>query len=101
MRELSEDDRYMLQVCSAIITKHVAQSQALLESPRVIQLSASLRAELSQVATPRAPSRMDVLVRTTYYLPAWIQYVGQRLVLLSPRMAHWLLRKTRLHHRWY
>jgi hypothetical protein len=101
MRELSEDDRYMLQVCSAIITNNVAQSQALLKSPQAVQLPASLRAELSQVATPRAPSRVDALVRATYYLPAWVQYVGQRVVLLSPRMAHWLLRKTRLHHRWY
>lgn len=95
------DSDYELKVCSAIITKHVKQNRGLLEDSRAEQLSAELLSELRRTALLSSAARLPAVARLTYFLPAWLQYVAQRFVLLSPRFSHWLLRKTRLHHRWY
>jgi hypothetical protein len=95
------DSAYELRVCSAIITKNVEQCRALLKDPKAEQLSAGLLSELKLTASTTEATQVMALVRMSYFAPAWLQYVAQRLVLLSPRLAHWLLRKTRLHHRWY
>jgi len=41
------------------------------------------------------------LLRVTVRLPAWMQYMGQRAVLLFPRIARRILRATGLHHQMY
>ena len=97
----SHSDAYVLEVCSAIITKNQQSAMKLLEQPTSQVLPVDLRNELIEVARPHSVSTVSGIVRLSYYLPAWMQYVGQRLVLLSPRLAHWVLRKTRIHHRWY
>jgi hypothetical protein len=94
-------DAYVLNVCSAIITKNQHAAAKLLEDSASHSLPVDLHGELVEVARTRPASSMNYVVRLSYYLPAWVQYVGQRLVLLSPRLGHWLLRKTKLHHRWY
>ena len=60
-----------------------------------------LRNELIEVARVRPGPVMSGVVRLSYYLPAWMQFIGQRMVLVSPRFGYWVLRKTKLHHRWY
>lgn len=95
------DSEYELRVCSAIITKNVEQCRALLQDPKAEQLSAGLLSELKHIASTTEATRVMALVRLSYFMPAWLYYVAQRLALWSPRFAHWLLRKTRLHHRWY
>jgi len=94
-------DAYVLNVCSAIITKNQQAAAKLLEDSDSHSLPVDLHGELVEVARTRPASSMNYVVRLSYYLPAWMQYVGQRLVLLSPRLGYWLLRMTRLHHRWY
>ena len=71
------------------------------ETPTSQSLPIDLRNELIEVARVRPASAMSRIVRLSYHLPAWMQYLAQRMVLLSPRFSHWVLRKTKLHHRWY
>jgi len=94
-------DAYQLNVCSAIITSNQQAAAKLLVDPASDALPADLHGELIELARTRPASSMNNVVRLSYYLPAWVQYIGQRLVLLSPRVGYWLLRKTKLHHRWY
>jgi len=94
-------DAYLLTVCSAIITNNQQAATKLLVDQASYSLPADLYAELIEVARTRPASSMSNVVRLSYYLPAWVQYVGQRAVLFSPRVGYWLLRKTKLHHRWY
>ena len=97
----SYSDAYVLEVCTAIITKNEQSAVKLLEQPMSQSLPVHLRNELVAVARAHPPSATSGIVRFSYYLPAWMQYVGQRAVLFSPRFGYWLLRKTKLHHRWY
>ena len=94
-------DIYLLNVCSAIVTNNQQAAAKLLANPASHSLPTDLHDELIEVARTRPASLMKNVVRLSYYLPAWVQYFGQRLVLLSPRFGYWLLRKTKLHHRWY
>jgi len=94
-------DAYLLTVCSAVITNNQQAAAKLLVDPASDSLPTDLRDELIEVAKTRPASSMNNVVRLSYYLPAWVQYIGQRLVLMSPRVGYWLLRKTKLHHRWY
>ena len=41
------------------------------------------------------------LLRAANLLPAPLQYVAQRMVLVSPRLARAILRRTGLHHQLY
>jgi len=94
-------DAFLLNVCSAIITNNQQVAAKLLVDPASHSLPTDLRGELIEVARTHPAASMNSVVRLSYYLPAWVQYIGQRLVLLSPRLGYWLLRKTKLHHRWY
>lgn len=97
----SNDSTYVLEVCIAIITKNQQSAMKLLEKPTSQSLPIDLCNELVEVARVRPESVMSGVVRLSYYLPVWMQYLGQRMVLLSPRFSYWVLRKTKLHHRWY
>lgn len=94
-------DAFLLNVCSAIITNNQQVAAKLLVDPASHSLPTDLQGELIEVARTHPAASMNSVVRLSYYLPAWVQYIGQRLVLLSPRFGYWLLRKTKLHHRWY
>lgn len=92
---------FELQVCSVVITRNHALARRLVGSSVVQSLDSDLRSELKALAQPSGDSWLSHLVSLSYYMPAWVQYAGQRVVLLSPRFAHWILRQTRIHHRWY
>jgi len=49
----------------------------------------------------RRPQGGGFLVRAANLLPAPLQYVAQRAVLVSPRLARAILRRTGLHHQLY
>lgn len=52
-------------------------------------------------ATDREVSGPSRLMRIANVLPAPVQFVAQRLVLVSPRLARAILRRTGLHHQLY
>jgi len=92
---------FELQVCSVVVTRNHALARRLVGSSAVQMLDSDLRSELQALAQPMRDTWLSRLVNLSYYMPAWVQYVGQRVILLSPRLAHWVLRQTRIHHRWY
>ena len=100
MNEFEVDD-FVLQVCAAVLTQNHELSVKLAANPAAQLLPDDIRAELCAVAIPHRETWLHRVVRLSYYTPAWVQFLGQRLVLLSPRLGHWVLRKTRIHHRWY
>lgn len=100
MAEFEVDD-FVLQVCTAVLTQNHELSVKLAADPAAQLLPDDIRAELCAVAIPHRETWLHRVVRLSYYTPAWVQFLGQRLVLLSPRLGHWVLRKTRIHHRWY
>jgi hypothetical protein len=90
-----------MQVCSVVLTRNHDGAVKLLKHPQIERIPPDLLAELRHTAEVPRITLLSRLVRVSYYLPAWIQFLGQRAVLVSPRLAHWVLRKTRIHHRWY
>jgi hypothetical protein len=97
----SDVDNYTLQVCVALLSENQAEATKLAETPLASELPAALREELGKLAGKTPTTWVSTLIRMTYYLPAWVQFVGQRLILISPRLSRWVLRKTGIHHRWY
>ena len=98
---LSESKDLELRVCSAILTGNRDEALRLLAHAGIDEIHPDLLAELRELSADSPQSWLSAVVRVSYFLPAWIQFVGQRAVLASPRLAHWVLRKTRIHHRWY
>jgi hypothetical protein len=90
-----------MQACSVVLTRNHDEAVKLLKHPQIDSVPLDLLAELRHTAEVPRITLLSRLVRVSYYLPAWIQFLGQRAVLVSPRLAHWVLRKTRIHHRWY
>jgi len=99
--QLSDAETLELRVCSAILTGNRDEALKLLSHEGIDAIRSDLLAELRDLSTDSPQSWLSAVVRVSYFLPAWIQFVGQRAVLASPRLAHWVLRKTRIHHRWY
>ena len=97
---MDENERLRLRVCSAILTNSRPQLEwALTINAQV--LGHELTEEVAE-ALRRAPiPGKHGLVRLTMYLPAWAQYLGQRLILLYPKLAQRLLRSSGLHHQMY
>jgi hypothetical protein len=98
---LSDAEDLELRVCSAILTGNRDEALKLLSCEGIDLIHPDLLAELRQLSADPHQSWLSAVVRASYLLPAWVQFVGQRAVLASPRLAHWVLRKTRIHHRWY
>ena len=97
---LSENEKIQLRVCSAVLTLNRRELEwSISQSANVV--GEELLAE-AQRAFTNAPIPGDHgLVQLTNYLPAWIQYIGQRAVLLFPSIARKLLRSSGLHHQMF
>jgi hypothetical protein len=98
---VSDTESLELRVCSAILTGNRDEALKLLSHEGIDGIRPELLADLRALAADSSRSWLSVVVRVSYFLPAWVQFIGQRAVLASPRLAHWVLRKTRIHHRWY
>lgn len=97
---MDDNNRLRLRVCSALLTKSRPQLEWALTLDQEI-IGKELSAEVHE-ALKTAPIPGDHgLVRLTMYLPAWVQYVGQRAVLLFPKLASRILRSSGLHHQMY
>lgn len=97
---MDDRDRIQLRVCSAILTHHRGEllwASSLPEGSIDSELTAQVKTALEIAPVPGQHG----LVRLTMYLPAWAQYVGQRVVLLFPKLASRLLRSSGLHHQMY
>lgn len=97
---LSESERIRLRACGAVLTSNRRELEwASAQSPEVLgdDLTHEIAASLAGAPVP-GESR---LVRATTLLPAWVQYAGQRAVLLFPRLARRLLRGTGLHNQMF
>lgn len=94
-------DELDMRVCSALITENVNDLRRLTQRPDYSQISETLKMQVDHML-----SRSDVIttpwfVQFTYRLPAFIQVIGQRAALLIPRVAHRLIRASRVHQQWY
>lgn len=97
---ISADDKIRLRVCSAILTLNRRELEWAIAQSRAI-IGEDLFSEAMK-ALEKAPTPGEYgLVQMTNYLPAWVQYVGQRAVLLFPSIARRLLRSSGLHHQMY
>ena len=97
----SDAENLELRVCSAILTGNRDEAQKLLSHEGIDGIGPDLLVELHKLSVDSPQSWLSSVVSASYFLPAWVQFIGQRAVLASPRLAHWVLRKTRIHHRWY
>ena len=89
--------RARLRVCSAIITNNYQQLQwAVNQKPEVVG-EALFREAYEKLATAPIPGD-NRLVNLSRRLPAWAQFVGQRSVLLFPKLARRILRTSGIHH---
>lgn len=97
---LSADERRDLKLCSAILTRNRRELDRLLEdketSPDVDLMNEARRIRDDAPIPGEHPA-----VRLAAKLPARIQYIGQRAVLLSPKVARRLLRSSGLHHQMF
>ncbi len=97
---MNDEERLKLKVCSAVLTKNRALLESSLTVPEDV-LGRDLYLEVREVlaiAPVPGQSRLETFSRS---LPASIQYVGQRAVLLFPKLAYKILRASGLHHRMY
>jgi hypothetical protein len=97
---MDDNEKIRLRVCSALITRHRAELQKALDYPEDVlgeELHQAIRAAIKTAPVPGD----HVLVKLTMYLPAWMQYVGQRVILLFPKVASRLLRSSGLHQQMY
>jgi len=97
---MDEHEKIRFRVCSALLTNHRAELEKALEIPEDIlgiELHNAVRDKIKDAPIPGD----HVLVKLTMYLPAWVQYIGQRAVLLFPRLAFKLLRSSGLHQQMY
>lgn len=97
---LSDSERTRLRVASAILAlnrRELEWADSLPPGVLSVDLKREVQTSLHSAPVPGESS----LVRATTYLPAWMQYVGQRAVLLFPGVARRILRGTGLHHRMY
>lgn len=97
---MDETTRTELKVCSAILTKNRRELEWAVSLSASVVKPDLLKEAREALKTAPVPGE-SALVKATTYLPAWIQYVGQRAILLFPRMAKRLLRSSGLHHQMY
>jgi hypothetical protein len=90
-----------MRVCSALITENINELNRLRNTDGYDGISAELKAEAERLITGHTQTRTPWFIRATYWLPATIQIAGQRAVLLFPRLAHRVLRASKVHQQWY
>jgi hypothetical protein len=97
---MDDATRLRLRVCSAILTNNRRELEWAISQPMTI-VGEDLYKE-AQAAYDVAPIPGNHgLVNLTNYLPAFVQYIGQRAVLLFPRIARRILRSSGLHHQMF
>lgn len=97
---LTDDERAQLRACSAVLTLNRRELEwAAGQHHGVLgpELLDEVRSALMSAPIPGSSG----LVRMTMYLPSWVQFLGQRAVLLFPSLARRILRSTGLHHQMY
>ena len=97
---MDEITRVQLRVCSAILTNNRSEIEWALSQPTSV-VGEDLYKEAQRVYSLAPVPGKHGLVYLTNYLPAWVQYIGQRSVLLFPSIARKLLRSSGLHHRMF
>lgn len=97
---VGEIDMIRLRVCSAVLTNNRRELEWAAGLPRDV-VGPELIRELDRALADAPVPGEHGIVRLTNYLPAIVQYVGQRAILLFPRTARRLLRASGLHHRMF
>lgn len=94
---LTESELLEIRLLFALLTHNRQQLKELL--PQCAHSAdAQLYTAVRKSVDTRTTSRASKLVALSGRLPAWVQFLGQRAVLLSPRIAQALLIRTGLHH---
>lgn len=97
---MDENEKVRLRACSALLTNNRREIETALQHSEEV-LGSELKKRLSgQLENAPIPGTHR-LVNATNYLPAWIQYVGQRAILLFPKISQRLLRSSGLHHQMF
>lgn len=97
---LSPESRIRLRAASAVLTRNRRELESAIALPEDT-IGPGLYAEVRRILGVAPVPENYFLVNFANRLPAIIQYVGQRTVLLFPRIAHRLLRSSGLHHQMY
>ena len=97
---MDERERIQLRVCSAILTRNRQELEWAVSLPDDL-IEPDLKNEAKATLAVAPVPGNHGLVKMTMFLPAWIQYVGQRAILLFPRISSRLLRSSGLHHQKY
>lgn len=97
---LSPDERRGLVLCSAILTRNRRDLDALLEDNEKSS-AVDLMNEARRIRDNAPVPGEYLAVRLAEKLPARIQYIGQRAILLFPNIARRLLRSSGLHHQMF
>jgi hypothetical protein len=97
---ISDDVRAKLCVSSAILTRNRRElERAVVQGEEEIGEQLLAEAVRTYALAP-IPGEYRLLMIVSR-LPARLQHYGQRAVLLTPRIAHRLLRSSGLHHRMF
>jgi hypothetical protein len=99
MRASTED--FEMRVCAALITENINELRRLSQNLEFSRLSNQFRTEVESVMSRPGIDRTPWYVQLTYRLPPLAQLIGQRAALLFPRLAHRLIRASRVHQQWY
>jgi hypothetical protein len=97
---MDEITRVQLRVCSAILTNNRREIEWALSQP-INVVGEDLYKEAQDAYSSAPIPGKHGLVHMTNFLPAWVQYIGQRAVLLFPSIARKLLRSSGLHHQMF
>ena len=97
---MDEKDHLQLRVCSAILTHNRRELEWAVTQSRDTVGHELYDEALKALDDAPIPGEHG-LVQMTNYLPAWIQYIGQRAILLFPSVARRLLRSSGLHHQMF
>jgi hypothetical protein len=97
---MDDNEKIRLRVCSAILTNNRRELEWATSQPiAIVGEDLHKEAQAAYVVAP-IPGNHG-LVHLTNYLPAFVQYIGQRAVLLFPRIARRILRSSGLHHQMF
>lgn len=97
---LSTSEVLTLRLCKAVLSRNQRELEWVLSRSTELEshdLVVEARTLLASVPTPG----QHALIDTTRLLPSWMQYLGQRAVLLFPRVARRLLMSSGLHHQMF
>ena len=97
---MDENEKIRLRVCSAILTNNRREIEWALSQP-ISVVGEGLNKEAQDAYSSAPIPGKHGLVHMTNFLPAWVQYIGQRAVLLFPSIARKLLRSSGLHHQMF